>query len=83
MEFYLAIIIALVMAAVAGGLYYYVLFLESRARQMKRRINELERANVELIEEASQMREELDARGDDDGGEFWPEVLDEKDISRN
>ena len=73
MEFYVALILALTLAAVAGVLYFYIMFLEARGRQQRRRIAELERANSEL-------REGLrGARGPEgeDGRESWPEVIDE------
>lgn len=81
--FYAALVLALTMAAVAGGLYFYVMFLEGTRRQQGRRIEELERANAELL--AALGRE----GGDEPGGresdrEWWPEVLDEGgDLSLN
>ena len=73
--FYAAIILALTLAAAAGVLYFYVMFLESRGRQLKRRIAELERLNAEL-------REELyggpPQAGLEDERDLWPEVIDER-----
>jgi hypothetical protein len=72
LEFYAALILALTLAAVAGVLYFYIMFLEARGRQQRRRIAELERANAELLEELR------GARGpEEEGRESWPEVIDE------
>ncbi len=73
MEFYVALILALTLAAVAGLLYFYIMFLEARGRQQRRRIEELERANDELLEELRGAR----GREAEDGRELWPEVIDE------
>jgi flagellar basal body-associated protein FliL len=71
-EFYIALILALTLAAVAGVLYFYVMFLEARGRQQKRRIEELERANAELLGELRAARD-----AGDGSRELWPEVIDE------
>ena len=77
MEFYAALVVALVLLAVAGVLYYYVMFLEGRARLMRRRIAELERANALLLEELSGGA--ADPSEPEDDAESWPEVLDAGD----
>jgi hypothetical protein len=72
----LVAVLALGLACVAGVLYFYLLFVEARGRQMKRRIMELEKINVALLEDLRKterlLREEI-ARG----GEMWPETIDE------
>ena len=73
MEFYAALVVALALAAVAGVLYYYTMFLESRARQMRRRIKELERANALLLEELGRAVRPEEPEND---SESWPELLD-------
>ncbi len=78
MEFYIALILALTLAAVAGVLYFYVMFLEARSRQQKRRIAELERANVELLAELRQARDADEGREPEGSRETWPEVIDEE-----
>lgn len=84
MEFYLAIVIALGMTAAAGVLYFYLMFLEARGRQQRRRIAELERINLRLLGELREARELLERRDEElEGGEFWPETLDEGDPSHN
>jgi len=63
--FYVALVMALALACVAGVQYFYLLFLEGRIRQQQRRISELEREVKALSEGGA---------GD---GESWPELLDE------
>jgi hypothetical protein len=82
-EFYAALVLALALAAVAGVLYFYVMFLEGRARQMKRHISELERSNGELRRELTETRALLD-RELEHSRTLWPELLDDAgDVSRN
>src|SRR5688500_12594597 len=75
-EFYIALILALTLAAVAGVLYFYVMFLEARSRQQRRRIAELESANAALLAELRDARG-ADGRGGEESRELWPEVIDE------
>ncbi|PYS75864.1 MAG: hypothetical protein DMF66_17885 [Acidobacteria bacterium] len=83
MEFYAALVLALTLAAVAGVLYFYSMFLEARGRQMKKHITELERANAETLEELRQTKALLE-RELERSRELWPDVLDETgDLSRN
>ncbi|HEX8151388.1 MAG TPA: hypothetical protein VF591_29680 [Pyrinomonadaceae bacterium] len=83
MEFYAALVLALALAAIAGVLYFYVMFLEGRSRQMKRHIGELERSNGELRLELRQTRALLE-RELEHSRTLWPELLDETgDLSRN
>ncbi|MCA1594476.1 MAG: hypothetical protein LC754_17985, partial [Acidobacteria bacterium] len=76
-----ALILALGLACVAGVQYYYLMFLEARSRQERRRISELEQANIELLEElrgtGARLQEELERNG-----ECWPEVIDEDSVIR-
>jgi len=82
-EFYAALVLALALAAIAGVLYFYVMFLEGRARQMKGHIAGLERSNGELRRELEQTRALLD-RELEHSRTLWPELLDETgDLSRN
>ncbi|HVF55743.1 MAG TPA: hypothetical protein VM934_06310 [Pyrinomonadaceae bacterium] len=76
MEFYLALILALALACAAGVLYFYLLFLEARGRQMQKRIAELEKINVGLLEDLRKaevlVRQEAKRSQD-----LWPEMIDE------
>ena len=81
--FYAAIILAMTLAAVGGVLYFYVMFLEGRARQMKGHITELERSNEGLRRELERTRALLD-RELEHSRTLWPELLDDAgDVSRN
>lgn len=83
MEFYAALVLALALAAIAGVLYFYAMFLEARTRQQKTYIAGLERANSELQRELRRTRAQLD-RELEHSRAFWPELLDETgDLSRN
>lgn len=83
MEFYAALVLALTLAAVAGVLYFYSMFLEARGRQLKKHISELERANAELSKELRQTKALLE-RELEHSRELWPELLDERGgLSRN
>ncbi len=83
MEFYAALVLALTLAAVAGVLYFYTMFLEARSRQQRRHIVGLERANAELQRELAETRSLLE-RELEHSRAFWPEVLDGSgDLSRN
>ena len=82
-EFYAALVLALALAAIAGVLYFYAMFLEARARQQRKHIAGLERSNEELRRELQQTRALLD-RELEHSRILWPELLDETgDLSRN
>jgi uncharacterized coiled-coil protein SlyX len=82
-EFYAALVLALTLAAIAGVLYFYAMFLEARTRQQKKYIASLERYNTELRGELAQTRALLD-RELEHSRALWPELLDEtNDLSRN
>lgn len=83
MEFYAALVLALTLAAVACVLYFYTMFLEARARQQKKYIKSLERANTELQNELAETRSLLE-RELEHSRALWPETLDGTgDFSRN
>jgi Tfp pilus assembly protein PilN len=82
-EFLAALVLALTLAAIAGVLYFYVMFLEARTRQQKRHIANLERTNAELQQELRQTKTLLD-RELEHSRALWPEILDETgDLSHN
>lgn len=72
MLFYVAIVLALSLAAAGVLLCFHIVMLEAAARRLRRRVAELERENAALGEELARARE-----GDE--REWWPEVLDEGD----
>ncbi len=77
---YVVLIIAIVLACVACTQYFYLMFLEARSRQERRRIADLERENTELSRELENVEALLteQRRLDSDA---WPELLDEGDDS--
>jgi Tfp pilus assembly protein PilN len=77
---YIVLIIAIVLACVAGTQYFYLMFLEARSRQESRRIADLERENAELTRELENVELLLAERRHLDG-DAWPELLDEGDDS--
>ncbi|MGI8565071.1 MAG: hypothetical protein ACR2LZ_01165 [Pyrinomonadaceae bacterium] len=77
---YIALIIAVVLACVAGTQFFYLMFLEARSRQERRRIADLERENAELSRELEDIQTLLEERRRLDG-DHWPELLDEDDDS--
>lgn len=74
--FYVALVLALALACVAGVQYFYLLFLEGRIRQQRRRICELER-EVEALSAELRAEEEPPPEGGERDGESWPELIDE------
>jgi Tfp pilus assembly protein PilN len=74
--FYVAFILALSLACVAGLLYFYALFLEGRIREQRRRIAELERACAALSEELRSVEAPVEAQ-QRQHAESWPELIDE------
>lgn len=72
MLFYVAIVLALTLAAAGGVLCFYLLLLEGANRRQRRLIEELEAANAALRAELRRARE-------GGGREWWPEVIDEGD----
>jgi uncharacterized coiled-coil protein SlyX len=75
-EFYAALVLALTLAAMAGVLYFYSMFLEARTRQQKKHIERLERANAELQRELRRTRALLDQELEHSRA-LWPELLDD------
>jgi hypothetical protein len=75
-EFYATLVLALTLAAIAGVLYFYAMFLEARTRQQKKYIERLERAQAELRRELRQTRALLD-RELEHSRALWPELLDD------
>jgi Tfp pilus assembly protein PilN len=74
--FYVALVLALALACVAGVQYFYLLFLEGRIRQQSRRISELEREVDALTAELRDGQESL-SQEEESEGESWPELIDE------
>jgi len=75
---YVVLIIAIVLACVACTQYFYLMFLEARSRQERRRVADLERENAELSHELENVQALLEERRRLDV-DAWPELLDEGD----
>jgi ABC-type bacteriocin/lantibiotic exporter with double-glycine peptidase domain len=74
---YLAFIFALALACVAGMEFVCLMTLETRNRQLKQRISELERQNGNLTENLRGVKELLDQNLQEDDEEAWPELIDD------
>jgi ABC-type bacteriocin/lantibiotic exporter with double-glycine peptidase domain len=74
---YLAFIFALALACVAGMEFVCLMTLETRNRQLKQRITELERQNGKLTENLRSVKTLLDQNLQEDDEEAWPELIDD------
>ena len=77
---YLAFIFALALACVAGMEFVCLMTLETRNRQLKERINELESRNGKLSENLRSVKELLDQNLQADDDESWPELIDDNSV---
>jgi len=73
---YLAFIFALALACVAGMEFICLMSLETRNRQLKRRVSELENEKVRLSEMLSNA-EQMHAQQPEVEEEAWPELIDD------
>jgi SMC interacting uncharacterized protein involved in chromosome segregation len=73
---YLAFIFALALACVAGMEFVCLMTMETRNRQLKRRISELERQNNNLAEKLQSVEPLLEQQREADE-ELWPELIDD------
>jgi len=73
---YIALILVITLACVAGVQYFYLMFLETRNRQQQRRIAHLEQRNEELIRELQSIWAQSDGQSNRDE-QVWPELIDE------
>jgi ABC-type bacteriocin/lantibiotic exporter with double-glycine peptidase domain len=74
---YLAFIFALALACVAGMEFVCLMTLETRNRQLKQRVSELERQNTNLTENLRSVKELLNQNLQEDDEEAWPELIDD------
>ncbi len=76
---YLAFIFAFALACLAAIEFIYLMALETKTRQLKRRVAELERDRAVLTENLRHAESLLkDAEGPDE--EVWPELIDDSTI---
>jgi len=73
---YLAFIFALALACVAGMEFICLMSLETRNRQLKRRVSALENEKVRLSEMLSNA-EQMHAQQPEVEEEAWPELIDD------
>lgn len=73
---YLAFIFALALACVAGMEFICLMSLETRNRQLKRRVSKLESEKADLSRILSNI-EQVSARQAEDEEEVWPELIDD------
>jgi septal ring factor EnvC (AmiA/AmiB activator) len=76
---YLAFIFALALACIAGMEFVSLMALETRNRQLKRRIAELERENNRLSE-SLRHAETMIEKQTEESEETWPELIDDDSI---
>lgn len=73
---YLLLIFALALACLAGMEFVALMVMETKTRQLKRRVHELERENKRLranLQSAETTLEELREKDE----EAWPELIDD------
>lgn len=73
---YLAFIFALALACLAGMEFVSLMALETRNRQLKQRVGELERENARLNESLREAQMTLEQHVVEEE-EVWPELIDD------
>jgi uncharacterized membrane protein YccC len=73
---YLAFIFALALACLAGMEFVFLMTIETRNRQLKRRLRELENENASLQEQLREAEAIIEQQSQDDD-EVWPELIDD------
>jgi hypothetical protein len=76
---YLAFVFALALACIAGMEFVSLMALETRNRQLKRRVEELERENVRIAENLRNAETVIEKQQEEDE-EAWPELIDDDSI---
>ncbi|HKR01380.1 MAG TPA: hypothetical protein VJT09_11955 [Pyrinomonadaceae bacterium] len=76
---YLAFIFALALACIAGMEFVSLMALETRNRQLKRRLEELERQNRRLSANLRNAQLMLEKQTEEDE-EVWPELIDDDSL---
>ena len=73
---YAAFIFALALACIAGMEFVVLMSVETRNRQLKRRVGELEQENS-VVKERLKSAEALIKQAQEEGDEAWPELIDD------
>lgn len=75
---YLAFIFALALACMAGMEFVSLMALETRNRQLKQRVDELERENARISESLRGAEALLEQQKVEEEEEAWPELIDDE-----
>lgn len=76
---YLAFIFALALACIAGMEFVSLMALDTRNRQLKRRVCELERENARIAE-SLRNAEAMIEKQEEEEEEAWPEMIDDDSV---
>jgi hypothetical protein len=77
---YLTFIFALALACIAGMEFVSLMTLETRNRQLKRRVDELERENARIAESLRSMEAMIEQQQGEEEEEAWPELIDDDSV---
>ena len=77
---YLAFIFALALACIAGMEFISLMTLETRNRQLKRRIAELERENARISQNLRSAEFLIEQHREAEDKEAWPEMIDDDSV---
>lgn len=77
---YLTFIFALALACIAGMEFVSLMALETRNRQLKRRVDELERENARIAESLRSVEAMIEQQRSEEEEETWPELIDDDSV---
>jgi len=77
---YLSFIFALALACIAGMEFISLMALETKNRQLKRRVSELERENAGISERLREANALIEQTRDEEVEEVWPELIDDDSV---
>ena len=77
---YLSFIFALALACIAGMEFISLMALETKNRQLKRRVDELERENARISESLRSAEATIEQQQLEEDEEAWPELIDDDSV---
>jgi predicted nucleotidyltransferase len=77
---YLSFIFALALACIAGMEFISLMALETKNRQLKRRVDELERENARISESLRSAQALIEQQQLEEDEEAWPELIDDDSV---
>lgn len=77
---YLVFIFALALACIAGMEFVSLMTLEAKNRQLKRRVDKLERENARLSESLRNAEAIIEQHQGEEDDEAWPEMIDDDSV---